>query len=340
MTGVSLTFADVSGISQNYLGIRAFRTSNLRVTLPVHDSSPRDQPSVADGVTHAERGGSVSAELRTGTIRCRVVSPFIDVRDSTLARRARERRVSVVIPTLNEAKNLPHVAERLPAGLHQIVLVDGHSVDGTVEVARTLWPDLTVVHQTRKGKGNALACGFAAATGDIIVMIDADGSTDPAEIPLYVAALVDGADFAKGSRFASGGGSDDITLVRRLGNRALNRLVNSLFGTGYTDLCYGYNAFWRECLGVIDLHPGEPGTPVWGDGFEVETLINVRIATAGLVITEVASHEHARIHGVSKLSSVRDGLRVLRTIGQERRRAAGAVVVSEPIELPEEELVA
>ena len=88
-----------------------------------------------------------------------------------------------------------------------MIVVDGHSVDDTVAVGRRLWPDVRMVMQTRLGKGNALACGFAAATGDIIAMVDADGSADPAEIPQFVKALLDGADFAKGSRFAEGGGS-------------------------------------------------------------------------------------------------------------------------------------
>jgi len=106
---------------------------------------------------------------------------------------AHRPRVSVVIPALNEARNLPHVAARLPAGVDEIVFVDGDSVDGTAEVARSLWPDAIHLRQTRKGKGNALSCGFAAATGDIIVMIDADGSTDPAEIPAFVGLLQAGA---------------------------------------------------------------------------------------------------------------------------------------------------
>jgi glycosyltransferase involved in cell wall biosynthesis len=219
-------------------------------------------------------------------------------------------RVSVVIPTLNEAENLPHVFPRLPAGLHEVILVDGHSTDGTIEVARRLRPDVRVVTQSGRGKGNALAAGFAAATGDIFVMLDADGSTDAAEIPRFVAALCNGADFVKGSRFAQGGASSDITFTRRVGNWALNTLVNSLYGTSYTDLCYGFNAFWARCL---------PYMRVDCDGFEVETLINVRIAKGGLVIHEVPSYERDRIHGMSNLHAVRDGVRVLRTIARERR---------------------
>lgn len=222
-------------------------------------------------------------------------------------------RVSVVVAAMNEAENLPHVFARLPEGLHEVILVDGHSVDDTVAVARSLRPDVRIVIQSGRGKGNALADGFAACTGDIIVAMDADGSTDAAEIPRFVAALCNGADFVKGSRFAQGGSSTDITPVRSLGNRALNAFVNALYGTRYTDLCYGYNAFWARCL---------PYMRVDCDGFEVETLINVRIAKAGLVIHEVPSYEHPRLHGASNLHAVRDGSRVLRTILRERLSVA------------------
>lgn len=225
--------------------------------------------------------------------------------------------VSVIVPALNEARNLPHVARRMPADIDEIVVVDGGSKDDTVAVAKELWPDAVHIKQTRRGKGNALACGFNAASGDVIVAIDADGSTDPAEIPRFVAALLDGADFAKGSRFIAGGGSDDITRLRRAGNWGLNALVNVLFAASYTDLCYGYNAFWRYCLDVIDLPDTETLDPQWGDGFEIETMVNVRAVARGLTIAEVHSLEADRIHGESNLNAVRDGLRVLRTICTE-----------------------
>ena len=234
-------------------------------------------------------------------------------------------RVSVVIPTLNEARNLPHVLEKLPEDIHEVIIVDGHSVDETLAVAQQLRPGIRIVMQNRRGKGNALACGFAAATGDIIVMVDADGSADPEEIPRFVQALRNGADFAKGTRFGRGGGSDDITRLRALGNRALCAFVNVLYKTNYSDLCYGYNAFWRRIVPVLGIDAVTPPTdgsaPLWGDGFEVETLINIRVARAGLVVTEVPSFEHARIHGVSNLRAASDGMRVLRTILTERERS-------------------
>jgi glycosyltransferase involved in cell wall biosynthesis len=247
-------------------------------------------------------------------------------------------RVSIVIPALNEAQNLPHVFARMPKDVHEVILVDGCSVDDTVSVARRLRPDLRVLCQNRSGKGNALACGLAAATGDIIAMIDADGSADAGEIPQFVEALLDGADFAKGTRFADGGGSSDITKLRSLGNRLLTSLFNILYHVHYSDLCYGFNVFWRKHAPVLALDAtsasrGDGNGQLWGDGFEIETLIHVRVATAGLKVTEVPSFEHARIHGVSNLNAFSDGIRVVRTILTERRhpRRPPACPAGEPL---------
>ncbi len=237
--------------------------------------------------------------------------------------------MSVIVPTRNEARNLevvlPAVAAVRPA-VHEVLVVDGNSVDGTVETAVRVLPDARIVMQTRKGKGNAMACGFAAATGDILVMFDADGSADPQEIPAFVQALLDGADFAKGSRFVHGGGSDDITALRRTGNYGLNGVANRLFGTRYSDLCYGYNAFWADILPLLDLPgvdepPNQDGTMLWGDGFEIETVLNCRVAVAGLSISEVPSMERERMFGQTNLRTFADGTRVLRTLAAERRRA-------------------
>ncbi|HLU71586.1 MAG TPA: glycosyltransferase family 2 protein [Nonomuraea sp.] len=221
--------------------------------------------------------------------------------------------VSVIVPALNEAENLPHVFAALPAWIDEVILVDGGSTDGTAAVARRLRPGLRVVAQTRRGKGNALIEGGAAAKGDIIVMMDADGSTDGHEIRSFVAALTAGADFAKGSRYVPGGGSDDLSPLRSLGNRALTGLTNLLYGTRYTDLCYGYNAFWARHLDALALDC---------DGFEIETLMNIRAVKAGLVVREVPSHERCRVHGESNLHALRDGWRVLKTIIRERFRAS------------------
>jgi glycosyltransferase involved in cell wall biosynthesis len=218
-------------------------------------------------------------------------------------------RVSVVIPTRNEALNLPHVLPHIPAIVSEVILVDGHSTDDTIAVAKELLPTINVIEQQGKGKGDALRIGFAACTGDIIVMLDADGSADPTEIPRFVGMLTGGFDFAKGSRFLHGAGSSDITTLRRMGNHCLSLFVNILFNTRFSDLCYGYNAFWRHCLNSVEIDC---------DGFEVETLINLRMFKSGLKIAEVPSFEHHRIHGVSNLNPIRDGWRVLKTIMKER----------------------
>jgi glycosyltransferase involved in cell wall biosynthesis len=210
--------------------------------------------------------------------------------------------------------------------MHEIILVDGRSVDDTVAVARELRPDVRIVTQTRRGKGNALACGFAAATGDVIAMVDADGSADPGEIPRFVQALLDGADFAKGTRHIKGGGSTDFTWIRRTGNRMLGTIFNICYRRRYTDLCYGFNVFWTRCVPTLALNPAGTKVPSngampWGDGFEVETLIHIRAAKAGLAVSEVPSFERSRIHGNSNLRAVADGLRVLRVIVTELRPA-------------------
>ena len=216
--------------------------------------------------------------------------------------------VSIVIPALNEALNLRHVLTNLPDNLLEVILIPGHSTDATEDVARMLRPDIRVIHQTRPGKGNALACGFAACRGDIIVTLDADGSADPKEIPAFIGALVSGADFAKGTRAIQGGGSHDMTFLRRMGNHGLTHLANVLHGTHYSDLCYGYNAFWRACLPQLNVDI---------DRFEVETLLNLRAAKSGLRVVEVASFELSRIHGQSNLRTFKDGWLVLGTILRE-----------------------
>jgi glycosyltransferase involved in cell wall biosynthesis len=216
--------------------------------------------------------------------------------------------ISVVIPTLNEAQNIPWVLRRMPLYVDEVVIVDGRSTDNTVGVAQALRKDIVVVNELRKGKGVALRSGFAAATGDIIVMLDADGSMDPREIGWFLSPLQHDYDFVKGSRHVTGGGSEDLTWLRRTGNRALTGLANAVLHSNYSDLCYGYIAFRRECLEVLQLE---------SDGFEIETELIVRAAKAGLRIAEVPSLELGRISGVSNLQTFRDGWRVLGTMAHE-----------------------
>ncbi|BFU43631.1 glycosyltransferase family 2 protein [Krasilnikovia sp. MM14-A1004] len=209
--------------------------------------------------------------------------------------------VSVVIPVLNEEENLPLVLEGLPP-VDEVVVVDGGSTDDTVAVAREVRPDAVLVRQTRTGKGNALVCGFAAASGDIVVTLNGDGSADPGELPRFVDALLSGAEVAHGSRYRHGGAQMGGPRLERLADRLLCGLVNLLCGTRFTDLGYGYNAYRRDVLPLLDLpDPGPPGTRrgarPWGDGPEIGPLLTLRTGTARLRIVEVASIGYPRIHG-------------------------------------------
>jgi glycosyltransferase involved in cell wall biosynthesis len=232
--------------------------------------------------------------------------------------------VSVVIPALNEADSIGWVLARIPEWVSEVVLVDGLSVDETERVARELRPDLVVVHQRTPGKGSALRAGFAAAQGEHVVMLDADGSLDPAEMPRFVDALEEGADFVKGSRYLSEGGSADLTRLRSAGNRALARLANLLYGARFTDLCYGYCAFRRCHLEALALT---------ATGFEIETQLVLNAVSAGLEIREVPSFELPRRAGVSNLNAYRDGRRVLRTLLTHRRVHAEARRTAPSIDL-------
>ncbi len=239
--------------------------------------------------------------------------------------------VSVVVPALNEEESIGWVIENIPDWVSEIVLVDGLSVDGTELVVTDRRSDVVIVHQRTRGKGAALRAGFAAATGDIIVMIDADGSTDPREMGRFVDALVAGADFVKGSRNLKGGGSVDFTLLRHLGNLGFVYAANLLFGAKFTDLCYGYCAFWTE-----DLHR----LALTADGFEIEMELILSAIKTGLSIAEVPSMELERRAGDSNLNAWKDGKRVLKTMILERvrrlsyRNAAGAKIALVPTLMP------
>ncbi len=239
--------------------------------------------------------------------------------------------VSVVVPALNEEESIGWVVDNIPTWVSEIVLVDGLSVDGTEVMATDRRDDVVIVHQRHRGKGAALRAGFEAASGDIIVMIDADGSTDPREMGRFVEALIAGADFAKGSRNLEGGGSEDSTRLRHIGNLGFVYAANKLFGESFTDLCYGYCAFWREDLDRLALT---------ADGFEIEMELVLSAVKADLEVVEVPSVELERRAGASNLNAATDGLRVLKTLASERlhdldpARAEAVKISLAEVELP------
>jgi glycosyltransferase involved in cell wall biosynthesis len=251
-------------------------------------------------------------------------------------------RVSVVIPTLDEESNIGWVLGRIDESVDEVIIVDGRSRDATVEVARRVRPQVRVLEQPLPGKGAALTLGLCAARGDIVVMMDADGSMDPAEIPVFVASLVGGADLVKGSRGAPGGGSHDMSRVRRYGNRALTVLLNGTYRQRWSELCYGYAALWADLVPLLDLaavadparRPSGRSGSVYGHGFEIEALIFCRAARACLRVVEVPSFEHRRRHGASHLRPWRDGWRVLTAVGRERTWRATGVLAIAPETLP------
>ena len=225
-----------------------------------------------------------------------------------------ESMVSVIIPTLNEAENLAFVLNTIPRWVNEIIIVDGRSTDDSVRVAKVLRPDVRIIHEPRRGKGAALRAGLDAASGDIRIIMDGDGSMDGGDLQAFRDAIDSGAEYVKGSRFCKGGGSADITRLRRFGDRGICLFIRTLFGAKYTDGTYGFKALRADCLDLIRIDT---------DGFEVELLIDIRAHRAGLRTVEIPCFESHRIHGSSNLHALRDGLRCLRIIARERFRGYG-----------------
>lgn len=216
-----------------------------------------------------------------------------------------KKTVSVVIPTLNEYQNIKEVFPHIPGFVDEIIVIDGNSVDGTVEEIRKFRKDAKIFIEKNLGKGIAMKVGFEKATGDLIVMMDADGSQNPKEILSLVNPLLNGYDASHGSRILPGGGSTDFTTFRRFGNKIFVTMVNLLYKSNYTDLCYGFRAFKKDVLDKMKIKT---------DAFEIETEQSIRIAKAKLKIKEIPSFEARRVYGVSRLNSIRDGWRILRLI--------------------------
>jgi glycosyltransferase involved in cell wall biosynthesis len=219
-----------------------------------------------------------------------------------------EKKISIVIPTLNEGPNIKHVFSNIPEFVDEIVVVDGNSTDGTREEIKKYREDARIIIEHRRGKGQALITGFENASGDIVVIMDADGSHDTKELPMLLEPVLDGYDVSHGSRLIPGGGSDDFTPFRRLGNKVFVSLVNYMYGSEYSDLCYGYRAFKKEAIEKMTCT---------SKGFEIETEQSIRVTKAGLKVKEIPSFEARRMHGNSNLNTFRDGWKILDVIVKE-----------------------
>jgi glycosyltransferase involved in cell wall biosynthesis len=218
------------------------------------------------------------------------------------------RDVTVVIPTLNEEGSIAGVIRELNhLGYHNILVADGNSRDRTVEIAKEFGANIMI--QNGRGKGTALRQAFnhGSLNGDAVVMLDADGSMNPKEIPMLIDALDSGADLVKASRFLGHGYSEDMSLIRKIGNRFFLMLVNSFWSANYTDLCYGFGAFRKGAIRKLYPH-------LKAKNFEIETEIFIKAKKLGLKVEEVPSIESRRKHGKSNLNAIPDGFRILRII--------------------------
>jgi len=217
---------------------------------------------------------------------------------------------TILIPTRNEADTIGEVIDRVSRHLSnppQVLVVDA-SDDATPWVA--MMSGARVIRQYGRGKGNALRQILPAIESNIVLLMDGDGSMRPEEIPTFVQAIDSGADIVKGSRFMRHGGSIDMTFPRRIGNLFFVLLVNLLWSTKYTDLCYGFIAFKKDALKRLVSH-------LRSDDFEIETEIFIKARKLGLSVCEVPSVELSRKFGSSKLSTIHDGVQILKTIINE-----------------------
>jgi len=218
-----------------------------------------------------------------------------------------KHKITGLICAYNEANNLPFVLNRIPDWVDEVLLIDGHSTDETVQIAKNIRPDIMIVQQPKTGKDDALKYGMGLVTGDIIVMLDADGATDPTEMDKFIKPLFEGYDFVKGSRFLNTR-PQKLPWYRHFGNWVLVTETNLLFRTKFTDVCSGYNAFWNTAWKEIDFP----------DDFGYEPLIILRAKRAGLRIIEVSHHDNGRISGKSKLPNWGQGWGAFKAIWKER----------------------
>jgi glycosyltransferase involved in cell wall biosynthesis len=215
-------------------------------------------------------------------------------------------KVSVVIPARNEEETLPWVLRdlndtiaNLPHHDFEVICVDDHSTDATATIAKQL--GATVVNNVgRRGKGRALRAGFERVNGEVIVMLDADYSHQPEELPLFLQALTGDVGLVVGSRVF--GGSDEYTHVRALGNVFLSAALGLSTRRYLSDALNGYKAFRRDVFTDFTYT---------STAFEIEIELIANALRKGYRVVECSSHERVRAGGEMKSKVIRHGTRFL-----------------------------
>lgn len=220
-----------------------------------------------------------------------------------------QMRLSVIIPCYNEAKTICQIVERVknaPYPANEIIVVDDGSTDGTREIIKKeLEPDgiKTVYHERNMGKGAALRSGIQAATGEVVLIQDADLEYDPNEYPdLLEPILQDKADVVYGSRFMGGRPHRVLLFWHMVGNKILTTLSNMFTNLNLTDMETGYKAFRREIIQSITIEE---------DRFGFEPEITAKVAKLKCRIYEVGISYYGRTYEEGKKIGWKDGLRTL-----------------------------
>jgi glycosyltransferase involved in cell wall biosynthesis len=217
-------------------------------------------------------------------------------------------KLSIIIITLNEVDCISQVLEEIPKDIvDEILVVDGHSSDGTPELVRKL--GYNVVMQEKKGYGMAFIEGARHARGDVLILMNGDGSQDPRYIRDFLSQLQLGHKVVFASRYAKGAGSEDDTLITYLGNKIFTFLTNVVHGVGISDSLFMYAAIDKTIFDSLQL-------PYWN--FELCVAVPIRVHKKGYRFVEIPAFERKRLHGTKKVHAFLHGLRILWAIIKER----------------------